>query len=96
MAARGVAVAAASPAAQTSQLPGADPSASGTLLCTSLTASTVDGMLAEEREAAAAGADIVELRIDFLANFDAERDLPRLIQGCSLPVIVTYRPEWEG
>jgi len=67
-----------------------------TKLCTSLTATTVQGMLAEAQEAQRAGADIVELRIDYLESFSPEADLPVLIQKCGLPVIVTYRPTWEG
>ncbi len=78
--------------AQQSSLPGA----SGTLLCTSLTAKTVDGMLAESQEALAAGADIVEIRLDYIENFNPEADLPRLLETCPLPVIVTFRPTWEG
>ncbi len=72
------------------------PGASGTLLCTSLTAKTVDGMLAEAQEALAAGADIVEIRLDYLENFSPETDLPTLLESCPLPVIVTFRPTWEG
>lgn len=71
-------------------------SSSATLLCTSLTAATVDGMVEEAAEAAAAGADIVELRLDYLEAFNPEADLPRLLSGCGLPVIVTFRPDWEG
>lgn len=67
-----------------------------TKLCTSLTAGTVQGMLAEAQEAQQAGADLVELRIDYLEAFSPEADLPVLIKGCGLPVIVTYRPTWEG
>ncbi|GAB4816977.1 hypothetical protein N2152v2_004023 [Parachlorella kessleri] len=67
-----------------------------TLLCTSLTAKTVEGMLAEAQEALAAGADLVELRIDYLTSFSPEQDLPRLQHGCPLPAIVTYRPDWEA
>lgn len=70
--------------------------AARTLLCTSLTAPTVDGMLAEAQEALAAGADIVELRIDFLAALNPGEDLLRLRQQCPLPAIVTYRPVWEA
>ena len=70
--------------------------ASGTLICTSLTAKTVDGMLAEAQEALAAGADIVEIRLDYLENFSPETDLPTLLETCPLPVIVTFRPTWEG
>ena len=67
-----------------------------TLVCTSLTASTVQDMLDEAQEAIAAGADIVELRIDYLTDFHPESDLPQLLNGCSIPAIVTYRPSWEG
>lgn len=70
--------------------------ASRTHLCTSLVATTVDGMLAEAQEAVANGADIVELRLDYLEDFSPERDLPRLVQQCPLPAIATYRPVWEG
>ena len=87
--------AAMSPA--TEQASGAPPTpANGTLLCTSLTAATVAGMLAEAQEAAAAGADIVELRLDYLEAFAPENDLPALLEGCPLPAIVTFRPTWEG
>lgn len=68
----------------------------GTLLCTSLVASTVEGMLAEAQEAVQNGADIVELRLDYLESFSPEADLPRLLKECPLPAIATYRPVWEG
>lgn len=67
-----------------------------TLLCTSLVASSVDGMLAEAAEAVANGADVVELRLDYLESFAPEADLPRLLAACPLPAIATYRPVWEG
>ena len=66
------------------------------LLCTSLVASSVAGMLGEAQEAVQNGADVVELRLDYLEGFDAERDVPLLLAGCPLPAIVTYRPVWEG
>ena len=91
---REIAVSASSAAQQAQSSAAVD--TSKTLLCTSLTAATVDGMLAEAQEAVAAGADIVELRLDYLENFDAQRDLPPLVTSCPLPVIVTYRPDWEG
>lgn len=67
-----------------------------THLCTSLVATTVEGMLAEAQEAVANGADIVELRLDYLEAFSPETDLARLLSQCPLPAIVTYRPVWEG
>lgn len=87
--------AAGSPAAATAE-GAAAAAAARTHLCTSLVADTVEGMLAEAQEAVANGADIVELRLDYLARLDPEADLPRLLQQCPLPAIVTYRPVWEG
>lgn len=52
--------------------------------------------LEEIDEAIVAGADIVELRIDFLRDFIAARDVRVLLDACSVPCIVTYRPTWEG
>ena len=67
-----------------------------TLLCTSLTADSVQGMVAEGKEALEAGADVVELRLDFLKDFKPENDMETLLKGIELPCIVTYRPVWEG
>ena len=53
-------------------------------------------MLEEAREAKDAGADVVELRLDFLEDFEPSRDLAEMIKGFELPCIVTYRPSWEG
>ena len=89
-------MASASAAAATQQAAAPAGVAAKTLLCTSLTASTVEGMLAEAQEALAAGADLVELRIDYLSSLSPEQDLPRLLHGCPLPAIVTYRPDWEA
>jgi 3-dehydroquinate dehydratase/shikimate dehydrogenase len=77
-------------------LPCFDPKKNNTLLCSSLTASTKQGMFDEAKEAEEAGADVVEIRLDFLQDFDAERDLEDLIKGVRLPCIITYRPKWEG
>ena len=66
------------------------------LLTTSVTATTVAGALEELTEARHVGADVAELRLDYLAGFDADRDLAALISGSPLPVIVTFRPTWEG
>jgi len=68
----------------------------GTYITTSVTASTVEAMKAEIEEAITGGADIVELRVDFLQRFDREQDLKELIDACSVPCIVTARAKWEG
>ena len=70
------------------------------LICTSVTATTVESMVAEINEAAALRADLVELRLDFLQDFsEPERALKSLFGACQshgLPYITTYRPKWEG
>ncbi|KAJ7522531.1 hypothetical protein O6H91_18G015700 [Diphasiastrum complanatum] len=71
-------------------------SRNGCLLCAPLVAESVDEMLSQMRVAKKNGADVVELRVDYIQGFAPEMDLPRLIRGRVLPVIVTYRPKWEG
>lgn len=66
------------------------------LITTSVTASTVAAFLEEIKEATASGVDIIELRLDFIKDFDTQRDLPTLMSACTIPYIVTYRPKWEG
>eukprot|EP00899_Mesostigma_viride_P021194 jgi/Mesvir1/29076/Mv18382-RA.1 len=67
-------------------------------ICVAIVAKTVDDVAAQIRQAADAGADLVEIRLDHIAGFDAAADLPVLLSSkvrC-LPAIVTYRPDWEG
>ncbi|OSX70753.1 hypothetical protein BU14_0673s0005 [Porphyra umbilicalis] len=64
-----------------------------TLVCTSVTASTAVAVLADFHKAAAAGADLVELRVDLL---DAGEDWEHPLSASPLPVIVTNRAAWEG
>ena len=70
-------------------------------LC-SVVADTVDAAVTEIREAAEFGADVVELRLDFLKDIDLlepKATLKRLLGACDaykLPAIVTFRPAWEG
>ena len=66
------------------------------MVCTSVTASTMAAFLEEIKEAAAAGVDIIELRLDCISDFDAGRDLETLMAATPQPYIVTYRPKWEG
>ena len=65
-------------------------------LTTSVIATTVVEALEDIDQAVLDGADIVELRIDFLKNLHAARDLQVLLKACPVPCIVTYRPSWEG
>ena len=66
-------------------------------LTTSVIASTLEDARRDVRDAVEKGADIVELRVDFLGAADRVADaLEALIDACPVPVIVTYRPTWEG
>eukprot|EP00898_Chlorokybus_atmophyticus_P005029 jgi/Chlat1/5527/Chrsp369S05341 len=67
------------------------------LLCAPIVAATVPALTAAVAEAAAAGAQIVELRIDFLpvGGFEVA-ELLAAAASHNLPAIITYRPEWEG
>ena len=66
------------------------------LLCTSITAATVDGALETIQMAKNSGANILELRLDFYHDFEPVQHLHKLMDACTLPYIVTYRPQWEG
>lgn len=86
---------AAAPAA--TDTPAASQAAQKTLICTSITATTLESFLAEIEEARSTGVDVIELRLDFIEGFDVMKDLERAMQACgSMPYIVTYRPTWEG
>lgn len=58
--------------------------------------------LQEIQEAKEAGADVIELRLDYLKDLNAEapeEGLKKLIdtsKAVGLPAIVTLRPVWEG
>ncbi|KAK3270331.1 hypothetical protein CYMTET_21267, partial [Cymbomonas tetramitiformis] len=81
----------------TPSIPGtAEVAAKECSLCTSVIAQSIAGATREIAESVDAGADVIELRLDFLAMFNAERDLPKLLAACPVPAIVTYRPDWEG
>jgi len=65
-----------------------------TKLCVPIMVNSAQQALADANAAKAAGADLVELRLDrFTDDRDAAADL---INNCPLPTIVTIRPNWEG
>lgn len=66
------------------------------LLCSSITADTVADALDTIATANSSGADLLELRLDFYGDFDAQQHLKPLMHACQLPFIVTFRPVWEG
>ena len=65
------------------------------LMTTSITATTVEAFRTEMEQASGTGVDVLELRLDFISDFDTERDLLRIMKHSKLPYIVTYRPKWE-
>ena len=67
------------------------PGSEMTLLCVPLVARTVEEMVADAAAAAAAGADLVEIRLDFIQEFRSREHLPQLLRGGTLPALVTYR-----
>lgn len=69
-----------------------------TKLCVALTGTSVREQLAQAYEAKRRGADVVEIRLDYLEDFllNPAQNLSNLITNCSLPAIVTFRPVWEG
>lgn len=62
-----------------------------TFLAVSIAAPDTDGALAALHQAART-ADLAELRLDLMREFD----LPRLLQASPLPVVITCRPPREG
>ena len=62
-----------------------------TLICVPIMNDTPDQMLVQVNKAKEQGADLVELRLDFLKNFNPDHDLQLLIQNSSLPTLITFR-----
>ncbi len=69
---------------------------STTRLIVPLTSPNIDAMLASQASAAQAGADTVELRLDYLQVPPTADELRPLIADSPVDVIVTYRPTREG
>ncbi|KAL1327064.1 hypothetical protein AAHE18_13G274600 [Arachis hypogaea] len=67
-----------------------------TLLCAPVMADSVDKMHLDVSKAKASGADLVEIRLDSLKTFNPSSHLPTLINNRPLPLLFTYRPNWEG
>lgn len=61
-----------------------------TLICVPIMAKTVDKMLVEVRKAKQEGADMVELRLDYL-NTISPYDLQVLLEHSCLSTLVTIR-----
>jgi 3-dehydroquinate dehydratase/shikimate dehydrogenase len=62
------------------------------MICAVIRSESDDEALAEMREARRQGADLCELRADYLKD----PDLEKLLREKPLPVLFTVRPTWEG
>jgi Type I 3-dehydroquinase len=68
-----------------------------TQICASLTAANLNEAAEQLKCAAAAGADLAELRLDLLGrNFDPQKDLQQFKSASSLPLIVSCLPSSLG
>ncbi|KAJ6434335.1 hypothetical protein OIU84_017946 [Salix udensis] len=66
------------------------------LVCAPLMARSAEQMVVDMQSAKAQGADAVEVRLDFIDSFQPSHDLETIIRNKPLPVIIVYRPRWEG
>jgi 3-dehydroquinate dehydratase/shikimate dehydrogenase len=65
---------------------------SAPLLCVTVAGPDMTALRSQRDEAAALGADLVELRLDLVS----EPDVAAALEDRRTPVIVTCRPQWEG
>ncbi|KAF3534643.1 hypothetical protein DY000_02043786 [Brassica cretica] len=66
------------------------------LICAPVMADSIDKMVTEACKAQELGADLVEIRLDSLKDFNPLEDLKTIINKSPLPTLFTYRPKWEG
>ncbi|XP_075659468.1 bifunctional 3-dehydroquinate dehydratase/shikimate dehydrogenase, chloroplastic-like [Castanea sativa] len=67
-----------------------------TLVCAPLMAETVEQIMTDMYKAKVQGADLVEIRLDYIKNFQPRQDLETILKKKPLPVLIVYRPKWEG
>ncbi|OMO55297.1 Dehydroquinase class I [Corchorus olitorius] len=67
-----------------------------TKICAPLMAQSVEQMVKEMHQAKAENAQLVEIRLDCIKNFQPHKDIPFILKNKTLPVIVVYRPKSEG
>ncbi|CAK7340836.1 unnamed protein product [Dovyalis caffra] len=66
------------------------------MVCAPLMAQSVEQMVIDMQSARAQGADVVEVRLDYINNLQPRKDLETIIRNKRLPVIIVCRPKWEG
>lgn len=54
-------------------------------------AQSVEQMVSDMYQAKAQGADVVEVRLDYIKNFQPRQDLETILRNKPLPVLIVYR-----
>lgn len=62
-----------------------------TLVCVPIIADSVGEMVSDMCKAKGLGADLAEIRLDYLKTFNHNEDLKRLVKECPLPTLFCYR-----
>lgn len=62
-----------------------------TMICAPLMAQSVEQVLSNMYQAKAEGADVVEIRLDCISNFQPGKDLEIILTKKPLPVLIVYR-----
>ncbi|KAK6777577.1 hypothetical protein RDI58_024295 [Solanum bulbocastanum] len=66
------------------------------MVCAPLMATSVDQLIDDMVEAKSQGADCVEIRLNAIHNFQPHKHLQLLFKNKPLPILIVYRPIWEG
>ncbi|KAK6119146.1 hypothetical protein DH2020_047122 [Rehmannia glutinosa] len=66
------------------------------MICAPLMAQSVEQMLKDMHQAKIEGADVVEIMLDCINDFEPPRDLKLLLENKPVPVVVVCRSSWEG
>ncbi|CAH9087140.1 unnamed protein product [Cuscuta europaea] len=67
-----------------------------TMVCAPLAAPSVEELITGMHKAKSQGADLVEIRLDCIQHFNPKQDLEMILTNKPLPVLIVYRPIWEG
>lgn len=62
-----------------------------TMICTPLMGQSVEQMVRDMHKAKVEGADLVEVRLDYINNFHPQQDLEIILRNKPLPVMIVYR-----
>jgi 3-dehydroquinate dehydratase/shikimate dehydrogenase len=68
----------------------------GCLICFLIILHSVEETLKKMQQVKVDGTYIVDVRIDFLNNFNPKSDLVILLKERPLPIPITYNPNWVG